>query len=305
MGHSRLHYIPLALFIYFPVAFSITFIIALTQGHINFAYSYISDTGTLPPEQYVFAQLVNMGAALWAYFIYIRFIQVEQYMKLRYSQHTPIGNTIALAFGFTACLGMSLVGNFPELHNKAVHLIGAFLVFVGGSIYMVYQGYYTFKLLPHFQSKTIAYIRTYMGILGLMLYFSAQTTVILAFQRVKSKKNPNLDQSVKWSEADGGYEFQAASVIMEWLLFAIFDLFLLTYVPEFKKLKLDAPPVKFLVDTEIVPLNAGISNEGLDDGDGDAETMSAEQVVSRAPSSSNTRLPLERPTSTSNKYIVQ
>lgn len=185
-------------------------------------------------------------------------------MKLRYRRSsTSISNVIALALGFVSALGMSLVGNFPELVQKEVHLIGAFLAFVGGSIYSVLQGYFTFKLLPHFQTKCVAYMRVFLGILGLMLYFGAQSTIILAFQKVKNKAKLEANQaSLKWEAEDGGYDYRAASVVMEWLLVAIFDGFILTFVSEFKKFKLAEPTVSFFMEIEeVVDLSARLQEE--------------------------------------------
>jgi len=173
-------------------------------------------------------------------------------MRGRYRRSTPICNVIAIAFGFISALGMSIVGNFPELVIKEVHLIGAFLAFVGGSIYSIFQGYFTFKMLPHFGSKCVAYVRTFLGILGLMLYFGAQSTIVVAFHKVKNKeKLESKPEALKWGVEDGGYNYRAASVIMEWLLLVIFDLFVISFVSEFKKFKLAEPNVTFIMDVSV------------------------------------------------------
>lgn len=173
-------------------------------------------------------------------------------MKEILNQKTTISNVIGLAFGFITSLGMSMVGNFPELVNKELHLTGAFLAFVGCSIYTVFQGYFSFKMLPHFQTKSVAYMRTFLGILGLMLYFGAQSTILMAFHKVTNKeKLENTPDALKWDKKDGGYDYRAASVIMEWLLMVIFDIFILSFVSEFKKFKLGQPKVEFCLEVRL------------------------------------------------------
>lgn len=174
-------------------------------------------------------------------------------MRTRFRKPNYLPNVIAVALGFTSAFGMSIVGNFPELVEKEVHLLGAFMAFVGCSIYCIFQGFFTFQMLPHFQNKCIAYMRVFLGIFGLMLYFGAQTTILLAMAQVKNKLMLTTKPvSLKWTPDDGGYHYRAASVIMEWLLVVIFDIFILTFVYEFKQFKMTGASVSFLVD--VVPI---------------------------------------------------
>ncbi|ODM92309.1 DNA damage-regulated autophagy modulator protein 1 [Orchesella cincta] len=189
-----------------------------------------------------------MGAALFAFFVYIRFKQIEHYFRLFHQKSHHILNIIAVAFGLISALGMSIVGNFPELIQMYVHLFGAFLAFVGGSIYIVFQGYFTFKMLPHFSSKFTAYFRTFLGIFAMMMYFGAHTALIMAFEKTSDitryeKKGMEL---LKWDPSDKGYSYRAASVIMEWFIVAMFNAFIVSFVSEFKKFSMEEPQCKFL-----------------------------------------------------------
>lgn len=207
---------------------------------------------------------------------------MEQYLQIRHGNSNGIANVISLAFGFITALGMSLVGNFPELVCKEVHVIGAFLAFVGCSIYCVLQGYFTFKLLPHFQSKAMAYLRTFMGILGIMLYFGAQSTIIVAYHQVtnKEKLENNSSGVLKWQWEDGGYQFRAASVVMEWLLVVLFVLFILTFVGEFKKFHLEEPQAIFDVDVSNSPAPS-LDSSSTSEPEGDSPGYSLEETDSQ------------------------
>lgn len=87
MSWDNLHFLPLAVFVCLPFTFIISYvnfyseiqindrnflcffhnnsyIIAICLGHVEPVFPYISDTGTHVPESNIFAQALNMVAAL-------------------------------------------------------------------------------------------------------------------------------------------------------------------------------------------------------------------------------------------------
>lgn len=44
-----------------------------------------------------------------------------------------------LVFGMIAALGSSVVGSFQQNHTLTMHVVGAFMAFGGGSIFMIFQ----------------------------------------------------------------------------------------------------------------------------------------------------------------------
>jgi len=48
---------------------------------------------------------------------------------------------------------------------------------------------------------------------------------------------------LKWKPEDGGWALRVTSVTSEWIMAALFDIYFLTLVPEFKKIIYTAPLV--------------------------------------------------------------
>lgn len=72
--------------------------------------------------------------------MYVRFKQVEEYLKTRNASSTmKIVNIISALFGLASCIGVSVVGCFQETNILSVHIVGAFLAFEIGAIYLIFQ----------------------------------------------------------------------------------------------------------------------------------------------------------------------
>lgn len=54
----------------------------------------------------------------------------------------------------------------------------------------------------------------------------------------------------KWLPTDGGWGLHIASTVSEWIMALAFDVFIITYVPEFKQVTLDSPKVR--IDINVV-----------------------------------------------------
>ncbi len=53
---------------------------------------------------------------------------------------------------------------------------------------------------------------------------------------------PGKDKT-KWNPEDGGWNLHLVSTVSEWVVALALNAFLLTFVPEFKKVTLDSPKV--------------------------------------------------------------
>ncbi|KAK7447122.1 hypothetical protein BaRGS_00040212, partial [Batillaria attramentaria] len=155
----RLHIFPIIMALYLPVAFLITYGMAVYSEHVKPVFPYISDTGTIPPESCVFGQLLNVYAALSAWCMYLRYKQVRLYYRyiqsqgvvpqsdrFRSTRRKLILNKICLVIGIVAALGVSVVGNFQEDHVISVHLLGATMAFGGAGVYCWMQAIISYKM---------------------------------------------------------------------------------------------------------------------------------------------------------------
>jgi hypothetical protein len=52
----------------------------------------------------------------------------------------------------------------------------------------------------------------------------------------------------KWRPDDGGWELHLASTISEWVLCITYCVLVLSFVPEFYNLELEAPVIRFIHD---------------------------------------------------------
>jgi len=73
--------------------------------------------------------------------VYIRYCQVENYFETsnQYEGRMRKINNAAGVFGVIAVLGPSVVGCFQESNVLSIHVVGAFMAFMGGSIYLMFQ----------------------------------------------------------------------------------------------------------------------------------------------------------------------
>ena len=64
MYYDKLDFIIYILVSLLPIAFILTYLVAVLFGHVVPGFPYISDTGTLPPESCIFGQFLTIGVFL-------------------------------------------------------------------------------------------------------------------------------------------------------------------------------------------------------------------------------------------------
>ena len=72
--------------------------------------------------------------------VYIRYKQVEAYFRFKPAGiWMPRINMGGLIMGMVSALGVTVVGAFQETNVFTIHVVGAFMSFLGGSIYFCFQ----------------------------------------------------------------------------------------------------------------------------------------------------------------------
>lgn len=170
---------------------------------------------------------------------YIRYKQVDEYLKQKGadSRCLRIFNKTGLFFGFLAAFGTTVVGAFQETSVLSIHIFGAMMAFGGGSIFLIIQGIFTKKMAPQFGSNALAYLRIFLGVSCFFLF------VISLGTGAQSMKHFTGEKAVKWEPHHGGWTLRVTSTVTEWVMAAFFDLYFLTFVPEFKRISFIAPQV--------------------------------------------------------------
>ncbi|XP_035729063.1 uncharacterized protein LOC118444675 [Vespa mandarinia] len=234
----NLHYLPIILFVSLPAVFVLTYVIAVLSDHVEAGFPYISDVATSAPESCIFAQFMNMIAALMCLVIYIRYSQVKECTSaFRLQASLPRWNYWALILGLTTTLGVSIVANFQETSVIVVHMIGAFLCFGGGTAYFWTQAVCSFYLHPLGCSLRMAHLRTALSTFCTFCFFVIFITGVLASLAYKGT-NPQ-----KWYKGDGGWELHVASTVTEWICAIAFCIYILTFTDEFKDIRMSHPKV--------------------------------------------------------------
>lgn len=246
-----LHFYPLLTAALFPVTFFLTYFLAVFLGHTEFDWPYISDTSAHPPESCIFGQLVNVGALLTGITVYIRYKQVyEFYISHQIDNTSHRINDIGLILGWLGAFGISLVANFQETEVFSVHLTGAILAFGVGSIYLWSQTYASFILCSVTHGSCLKYIRVGLSAVSSVGFVLMMVTGDMA------NKEFHGDDPTKWYPDSGGWGLHVTSTITEWIIAFSFNSFLLSFVKEFKQVKLDSPRICVRLNEDHLLFNA-------------------------------------------------
>ena len=251
MSYDCVHYLPLSVFVLLPSTFIVTYIIAITLGHVEVDFPYISDTGTHTPESCIFSQMLNIVSFLLVLTFYVRYKQIEQYYRDHLSPESSrilSVNWIALWIGCVSAFGMSIVANFQETNVFRVHMAGALLCFGFGVIYTWMQTFMSFKMVPLVNSKKMAIFRLILSMIVTCTFLSASTCGPMAFRRL----NPGADPT-KWRRHDGGWGLHIVATISEWVSAMTLDTYILTYAREMHLISLSSPRVMFVIESLSLP----------------------------------------------------
>ncbi|XP_067000459.1 DNA damage-regulated autophagy modulator protein 2 [Anabrus simplex] len=240
MVYRRLYIIPISVFFLVVVTFIITYAIAVALEHVDAGFPYISETGTTPPESCVFAQFVNIAAAVLLVCVYVRYRQVKEISRLAgpRASISPRINKIAGYFGALACLGLDMVANFQESNVIVVHLIGAFICFAGGTVFFCMQTWISRRLRPEFNSNLTFYARAIISALCVVFTFLTIIPAAISTAQFKGK------DKMRWQPEDGGWEWHIVSTASEWLLVICFCTFILSFSLEFRGISLEEPVIR-------------------------------------------------------------
>ncbi|XP_045468231.1 DNA damage-regulated autophagy modulator protein 2 [Harmonia axyridis] len=243
MAFEKLHYLPIAIAVLFPVTFILSYSIAVAHEDVTPLFPYISDTGTFSPESCIFGQLLNLGALLVGFSAYFRYLQLRD---LHQNNQVPFvverlnGKTCIM--GLLAAFGISIVGNFQEKNALVVHLIGALLAFGVGGAYICLQSYISFKIYPLLGNKTLNWIRVVLAAGTIISFIFVFLFAVIAGVVGKNQGNANSTKTINpmWKQDEAGWGWHFMSTLSEWILAFCMLQYLSTFAHDFKRLSLHA-----------------------------------------------------------------
>ncbi|XP_043932588.1 DNA damage-regulated autophagy modulator protein 2 [Protopterus annectens] len=225
--------LPAALVVWTSASFIFPFIIAVLLKHVDPLVPYISDTGTVTPEKCLFGIMLNLSSLLGVATMYVRYKHVE---ALNTEESNVIRwNKAGLGLGLISCFGLLVVANFQKTDMIHMHILGAVLTFGIGGLYILLQTIMSYKMQTPVHGKRIFWIRLLVVIwcfVSMLLMFV--TSLILHF----IFKGSTMAKKLHWDPHENGYTSHVISTVSEWSLAFSFVSFFLTYIRDFKNIKL-------------------------------------------------------------------
>ncbi|XP_072034511.1 DNA damage-regulated autophagy modulator protein 1-like [Amphiura filiformis] len=236
MWHLGLAWLPVVIVALTAIMMTMSYTIAVLDGHVATLFPYISDTGGHPPESCFFSQLFNMVAILVLCGSYVRYKQL-QCLDGAIPEVVYKLNKVGLFLGAVVAAGMSLVANFQDTTIiKALHFLGASLIFLPGVIYAALHTIISYKLYPEHNSQIVCTIRLMVTIVTIIAVFLSAILGILASYQWDPPDGD--DDKFKWKPEDGGYIAHLISTFCEWILGLGFVCYYGTFFHDFRKVDL-------------------------------------------------------------------
>ena len=251
-------WLPLLAFCLVATTFIISYTISQVKDIVVTALPFISDTGTTSPASCWFGLFLNATAYIFLMVMVVRYLQIREHLTHE-QKKVKVINIISLVIGILAALGVSMVACFQETNVKSMHLIGAFMAFIGGIIYGYMHAYLTHKLIKEsfFNHKWLMVIRIILAtiMLGVMV-------MMIIAMRHSGYKLPPYTSTNRPYEHKGWY-FTATSC--EWTLGISFFFYVLSLSYEFATIKVlivvkNVPNSYFVANPE-----AGVKNSLVDE----------------------------------------
>ncbi|CAI2725044.1 unnamed protein product [Schistosoma spindalis] len=239
-GGIGLHLLPILVCVLTFAAVTTCYFLSLTQDHISPYFPYISDAGSKIPESCIFGQILNIVsvlAGLCFYSWHRHLLDCSQKFNHQCYRQIRLAR-VALCFGLICAVGMSIVANFQETAIWSMHLLGAGLLFGGGSAYELAVTYITYKYLGHSQIRITRLVLAFISVSSFLLQ---PTTGLIA------RLMYDGDNIRKWKPTDQGYSFHVISSMSEWITALSFICFIFTLVWELKDYKVHDIKVRQLL----------------------------------------------------------
>ncbi|XP_078581281.1 DNA damage-regulated autophagy modulator protein 1-like isoform X1 [Branchiostoma floridae x Branchiostoma japonicum] len=268
-----LSFLPIGLGLWTTATMVTTYIMAVLRGDVVPDFPYISDTGDKIPESCVFGQMLNISAFLSLGTMYVRYKQVcyllqvwapctsgiSRYkqvccvaglgtMYVRYKQVEAMNrsdsrclrllNKAGLCVGLLTSVGLTLVANFQEGNVKAVHFIGAALVFGMGVVYSCLHTIISYRLYPACTTLRQCRARAAITVVGAVAMTIAFGTAMVA--NYQWATHDHAHDRLHWQPGDPGYAPHVASTVSEWIMAIAFLFYFFTFIPDFQLTEMDA-----------------------------------------------------------------
>lgn len=139
-------------------------------------------------------------------------------------------NKYSLIAAVSGACGLSIVANFRATELVIGHGIGAGTFFIGMFFLILLQAWLSFLMVPHLNTKKMAFIRAFITFLAFVL--TSITIISALISGAQFDKNILNEDRLKWSSKDQGYVAHVVSSIGEWLTIIVLLVSLATFYIE-------------------------------------------------------------------------
>ncbi|CAF4598415.1 unnamed protein product, partial [Rotaria sp. Silwood2] len=134
-----LYTFPLSVCLLVPLAYFLSFIVAVKLDHSKFEFPFLSRSSTDSPESCIYSQIINFASFVLFITIYIRYRQLSQLIRNNPTCGKKYSQTNFLFFfcGITTAFSMSIISNFPHANVFPVRLFATYITFTAsvGALY--------------------------------------------------------------------------------------------------------------------------------------------------------------------------
>jgi len=238
-----LYIFPLSVCLLIPLAYFLSFFLAVEIGHSKFEFPFISRSSTDSPESCIYSQIINIASFVLTITIYIRYRQIAELIRnnptcgIKYSR----SNLAFLICGITAAFSMSIISNFPHTNVFYIRLMATYLTFVASVGALHCEMFLSIWIRPLlYPSRLLPLIRTLLTIIctvALLIFFVFQTLTVVKYDNEKKL----------WSPTSPGWTYHLTTIGAAWTLTSSLLIYVFTLIIDFCRIKIMSPKI-FLTD---------------------------------------------------------
>ncbi|XP_038047484.1 DNA damage-regulated autophagy modulator protein 1-like isoform X2 [Patiria miniata] len=234
MPRCGLAFIPVSLVVIATLLIGITFPLAVANNDVAPFFPYLSFLGSKPPASIVFSYLLYASSLLGSYVRY-RLVRLS---TGDLSKHSRRLNIAGFVLGIAAGVGMSVVATVRITEVYTIHMLGAGLLFWPSAAYCILQTVLSYLMLtPQGGNGTVCRLRLVLSLMSSVSIFTCLISSILAAIGW-SEVQHHVDDKQHWQELDGGYVAHLVSAFTELTMVLSFIFYFLTFIPEFRHVRL-------------------------------------------------------------------
>jgi len=234
-----LYVFPLSVCMLVPLAYFLSFFVAVQLGHSKIEFPFISRSSTDSPESCIYSQIINFASFVLVITVYIRYRQIAELIRnnptcgIKYSQ----SNFAFLICGIISAFSMSIISNFPHANVFPVRLIATYLTFIAsvGALYceMLLSSWirpllYSSRILP-----ITRIILTVICTLALCAFIVFQTITVVKYDNEKKL----------WTPTNPGWTYHLSTIISAWILTTSLLIYMFTLIIDFRHIKVISPKI--------------------------------------------------------------